>query len=69
MRCNDMLDVERVDRHLERGVIEIAPIAFIAGPHLERFILSFSMKRRTQTRNREMFLTRIGYNSKAVINR
>src|SRR5213079_3492751 len=63
----DMLDVERVDRHLERGVIEIAPIAFMRGRTLNESFVILDEAQNTTSEQMKMFLTRIGYNSKAVI--
>jgi len=63
----DMLDVERVDRHVERGVIEIAPIAFMRGRTLNESFVILDEAQNTTSEQMKMFLTRIGYNSKAVI--
>jgi phosphate starvation-inducible PhoH-like protein len=63
----DMLDVERVDRHLERGVIEIAPIAFMRGRTLNDSFVILDEAQNTTAEQMKMFLTRIGYNSKAVV--
>jgi phosphate starvation-inducible protein PhoH and related proteins len=63
----DMLDAERVDRHLERGVIEIAPIAFMRGRTLNDAFVILDEAQNTTPEQMKMFLTRIGYNSKAVI--
>jgi phosphate starvation-inducible PhoH-like protein len=63
----DMLDVERVDRHLERGIIEIAPIAFMRGRTLNDSFVILDEAQNTTSEQMKMFLTRIGNNSKAVI--
>src|SRR5438552_17689002 len=63
----DMLDVERVDRHLERGIIEIAPIAFMRGRTLNDSFVILDEAQNTTPEQMKMFVTRIGYNSKAVI--
>jgi phosphate starvation-inducible protein PhoH and related proteins len=63
----DMLDVERVDRHIERGMIEIAPIAFMRGRTLNDSFVILDEAQNTTPEQMKMFLTRIGYNSKAVI--
>jgi phosphate starvation-inducible PhoH-like protein len=63
----DMLDVERVDRHLERGVIEIAPMAFMRGRTLNDSFVILDEAQNTTPEQMKMFVTRIGYNSKAVI--
>jgi phosphate starvation-inducible protein PhoH and related proteins len=63
----DLLDVERVDRHLERGVIEIAPIAFMRGRTLHEAFVILDEAQNTTSEQMKMFVTRIGYSSKAVI--
>jgi phosphate starvation-inducible PhoH-like protein len=63
----DMLDVERVDRYLERGAIEIAPIAFMRGRTLNESFVILDEAQNTTPEQMKMFLTRIGYSSKAVI--
>jgi phosphate starvation-inducible protein PhoH and related proteins len=63
----DMLDAERVDKHLERGIIEIAPIAFMRGRTLNDSFVILDEAQNTTPEQMKMFLTRIGYNSKAVI--
>ena len=63
----DMLDMERVDRHIERGVIEIAPIAFMRGRTLNDSFVILDEAQNTTPEQMKMFLTRIGFNSKAVI--
>ena len=63
----DMLDSERVDRNLERGVIEIAPIAFMRGRTLNDSFVILDEAQNTTPEQMKMFLTRIGYNSQAVI--
>jgi phosphate starvation-inducible PhoH-like protein len=63
----DMLDVERVDRHLERGAIEIAPIAFMRGRTLNDSFVILDEAQNTTPEQMKMFVTRIGYNSRAVI--
>jgi phosphate starvation-inducible PhoH-like protein len=63
----DMLDVDRVDRHIERGVIEIAPIAFMRGRTLNDSFVILDEAQNTTPEQMKMFVTRVGYNSKAVI--
>jgi len=63
----DMLDVERVDRHLERGAIEIAPIAFMRGRTLNDSFVILDEAQNTTPEQMKMLVTRIGYNSKAVV--
>jgi phosphate starvation-inducible protein PhoH and related proteins len=63
----DMLDVEKVDRYIERGTIEIAPIAFMRGRTLNESFVILDEAQNTTSEQMKMFLTRIGFNSKAVI--
>ncbi|HSO63190.1 MAG TPA: PhoH family protein, partial [Desulfobacterales bacterium] len=63
----DMLDAERVERLLERGTIEIAPIAFMRGRTLNDAFVILDEAQNTTSEQMKMFLTRIGFNSKAVI--
>ena len=63
----EMLDAERVDRHLERGVIEIAPIAFMRGRTLNDAFVILDEAQNTTPEQMKMLVTRIGYNSKAVV--
>ena len=63
-----LLDADRVDRYLERRVIEIAPIAFMRGRTLNDAFVILDEAQNTTPEQMKMFLTRIGFNSKAVIN-
>ena len=63
----DMLDVERVGRYLERGTIEIAPIAFMRGRTLNDAFVILDEAQNTTSEQMKMFLTRLGFGSKAVI--
>ena len=63
----DMLDVERVARFLERGTIEIAPIAFMRGRTLNDSFVILDEAQNTTSEQMKMFLTRLGFGSKAVI--
>jgi phosphate starvation-inducible protein PhoH and related proteins len=63
----DMLDVERVARYLERGTIEIAPIAFMRGRTLNDSFVILDEAQNTTSEQMKMFLTRLGFESKAVI--
>ena len=63
----DMLDVERVARHIERGTIEIAPIAFMRGRTLNDSFVILDEAQNTTTEQMKMFLTRLGFGAKAVI--
>jgi phosphate starvation-inducible PhoH-like protein len=63
----DMLDTDRVARYLERGTIEIAPIAFMRGRTLNDSFVILDEAQNTTTEPMKMFLTRLGFGSKAVI--
>ena len=63
----DMLDAERVERLLERGTIEIAPIAFMRGRTLNDSCVILDEAQNTTSEQMKMFLTRLGFGSKAVI--
>jgi phosphate starvation-inducible protein PhoH and related proteins len=63
----DMLDVERVERLLERGVIEVAPLAFMRGRTLNEAFVILDEAQNTTSEQMKMFLTRLGFGSKAVV--
>src|SRR5215470_17541189 len=63
----DMLDPEKVDRYLEKNVIEIAPIAFMRGRTLNDSLVILDEAQNTTSEQMKMFVTRLGFNSKAVI--
>ena len=63
----DMLDTDRVDRLLERGTIEIAPLAFMRGRTLDDAFVILDEAQNTTSEQMKMFLTRLGFGSKAVI--
>src|SRR5216117_4295681 len=63
----DMLDVEKVEKLLERNVIEIAPIAFMRGRTLNDSFVILDEAQNTTSEQMKMFVTRLGFNSKAVI--
>jgi phosphate starvation-inducible PhoH-like protein len=63
----EMLEPERVDRFLEKNVIEIAPIAFMRGRTLNDSFVILDEAQNTTSEQMKMFLTRLGFNSKAVI--
>ena len=63
----DMLDVEKVDKMLERNVIEVAPLAFMRGRTLNDAFIILDEAQNTTIEQMKMFLTRMGNNSKAVI--
>lgn len=63
----DMLDSDHVERLLERGVIEVAPIAFMRGRTLNDAFVILDEAQNTTTEQMKMFLTRLGFGSKAVV--
>ncbi|MGO8815812.1 MAG: PhoH family protein [Terriglobia bacterium] len=63
----DVLDPDRVDRYLEKSVIEIAPIAFMRGRTLNDAFVILDEAQNTTSEQMKMFLTRLGFNSKAVV--
>ncbi len=63
----DMLDVERVARHVERGTIEIAPVGFMRGRTLNDAFVILDEAQNTTSEQMKMFLTRLGFGSRAVI--
>jgi phosphate starvation-inducible PhoH-like protein len=63
----DMLEPEKVDRYLEKNIIEIAPIAFMRGRTLNDAFIILDEAQNTTSEQMKMFLTRMGFNSKAVI--
>ncbi|HEY2740481.1 MAG TPA: PhoH family protein [Thermoanaerobaculia bacterium] len=65
---HDIIGFEKVGRMLERGIIEVAPIAFMRGRTLNDSFIIVDEAQNTTTEQMKMVLTRIGYNSKAVIN-
>ncbi len=62
-----LLEAEKIQRYLETGVIEIAPLAFMRGRTLNDAFIILDEAQNTTSEQMKMFLTRIGMNSKAVI--
>src|SRR5204862_6409712 len=63
----DLLDAEKVDRNLEKNVIEIAPIAFMRGRTLNDSFIILDEAQNTTSEQMKMFVTRMGFNSKCVV--
>jgi phosphate starvation-inducible protein PhoH and related proteins len=63
----DLLEQDRVDKMLERNVIEVAPLAFMRGRTLNDAFIIMDEAQNTSSEQMKMFLTRLGNNSKAVI--
>jgi phosphate starvation-inducible PhoH-like protein len=64
---NDMMAAERAAQLLEQGVVEVAPLAFMRGRTLNDAFVILDEAQNTTVEQMKMFLTRLGYNSKAVI--
>jgi phosphate starvation-inducible PhoH-like protein len=64
---HDILGFEKVDKMMERGQIEVAPLAFMRGRTLNESYVILDEAQNTTSEQMKMFLTRIGYHSKAVI--
>jgi len=63
----EMLGFEKVERLIERNVIEVAPLAYMRGRTLNDAFIILDESQNTTVEQMKMFLTRIGFNSKAVI--
>ena len=63
----EMFGFERVGRLLEKGAIELAPLAYMRGRTLNESFVILDEAQNTSTEQMKMFLTRLGFNSKAVI--
>jgi phosphate starvation-inducible PhoH-like protein len=64
---HDMLEPEKVSQHLERGVIEVAPLAFMRGRTLNDSFVILDEAQNTSPEQMKMFLTRLGFGSKIVV--
>jgi phosphate starvation-inducible PhoH-like protein len=64
---HDMLPAEEIQKHMERGVIEIAPLAYMRGRTLNGAFIILDEAQNTTAEQMLMFLTRLGHGSKAVI--
>jgi phosphate starvation-inducible PhoH-like protein len=64
---NDMMPMEKAGRMIERGVIEVAPLAFMRGRTLNDAFVILDEAQNTTSEQMKMFLTRLGFDSKAVI--
>jgi phosphate starvation-inducible PhoH-like protein len=64
---HDMLEADRVTQYLERGVIEVAPLAFMRGRSLNSSFIILDEAQNTSPEQMKMFLTRLGFNSKMVV--
>jgi len=64
---HDMMDIERAEQLIERGTIEVAPLAFMRGRTLNDSFVIMDEAQNTTREQMKMFLTRLGFSSKAVI--
>ncbi|HEY6322466.1 MAG TPA: PhoH family protein [Thermoanaerobaculia bacterium] len=65
---HDIIGYDKVGRMMERGIIEVAPLAFMRGRTLSDSFIILDEAQNTTTEQMKMFLTRIGFNAKAVVN-
>ena len=63
----DMIGIETVQRHFEKGVIEVAPLAYMRGRTLDDAFIILDEAQNTTSEQMKMFLTRLGFGSKAVV--
>jgi len=64
---HDMLPAEEIQKHMERGTIEVAPLAYMRGRTLNHSFIVLDEAQNSTTEQMFMFLTRLGHSSKAVI--
>lgn len=64
---HDMIEYERVEKMMERGTIEVAPLAFMRGRTLNDSFIILDEAQNTTIEQMKMFLTRLGFGSKAVV--
>ncbi len=63
----DMMEAERIEKYLETGIIEVAPLAYMRGRTLNDAFIILDEAQNSSHEQLKMFLTRLGYDSKAVI--
>src|SRR6202451_2702728 len=63
----DMMDADKLGRFVDKGIIEVAPLAFMRGRTLNDSFVILDEAQNTTSEQMKMFLTRLGFNSKAVI--
>ncbi len=63
----DMMEVERIEKYLETGIIEVAPLAYMRGRTLNDAFIILDEAQNATREQMKMFLTRLGFDSKAVI--
>jgi phosphate starvation-inducible PhoH-like protein len=63
----DMMEVDMVQRYIDRGIIEVAPLAFMRGRTLNDSFIILDEAQNTTAEQMKMFLTRLGFDAKAVV--
>ncbi|HEU6444664.1 MAG TPA: PhoH family protein, partial [Gaiellaceae bacterium] len=63
----DMLDPERANTYMDRGTVEVAPLAFMRGRTLNDSFIILDEAQNTSPEQMQMFLTRLGFGSKVVV--
>jgi phosphate starvation-inducible PhoH-like protein len=63
----DMLDADRLASHMEKGIVEVAPLAFMRGRTLNDSFVILDEAQNTSPEQMQMFLTRLGFGSKVVV--
>ncbi|MFL5952139.1 MAG: PhoH family protein [Gaiellaceae bacterium] len=63
----DMLDAERLNTYMERGTVEVAPLAYMRGRTLNNSFIILDEAQNTSPEQMQMFLTRLGFGSKVVV--
>lgn len=63
----DMLELEKIERYMDRGIIEVAPLAFMRGRTLNDSFIILDEAQNCTPEQMKMFLTRLGFDSKTVI--
>jgi phosphate starvation-inducible PhoH-like protein len=63
----DMLDADRLASHMEKGIVEVAPLAFMRGRTLNDSFIILDEAQNTSPEQMQMFLTRLGFGSKVVV--
>ncbi len=64
---HDLLEADKLENFIEKGIIEVAPLAFMRGRTLNDSFVILDEAQNTTSEQMKMFLTRLGFNSKAVI--
>ena len=63
----DMMEAERIEKYIETGIIEVAPLAYMRGRTLNDAFIILDEAQNCTAEQMKMFLTRLGFDSKAVI--